>query len=105
MSKCPKCGDNHATLLMVWMDGRDLLKCEKCGQQYMFPAEMPKMTNGDKIRQMSNEELAELLVYETMDSNGFFWYTSNILNGVQYEIIPDAVEATVAKLNEVADGD
>jgi uncharacterized Zn finger protein len=58
MSKCPKCGDNHATQLMVWMDGRDLLKCEKCGQQYIFPAEMPKMTNGDKIRQMSNKEMA-----------------------------------------------
>lgn len=63
MNKCPKCGDNHAILLMVCMDGYDLLKCEKCGQQYMFPAEMPKITNGDKLRMMSNEELAHRFAY------------------------------------------
>lgn len=56
--KCPKCGNDHAIQLMVWMDGRDILKCEKCGQQYMFPAEVPKMTNGDKFRQKTNEEFA-----------------------------------------------
>jgi hypothetical protein len=84
----------------IHLSVRDIEKNDKCCR--FFDA-LPKITNGDKFRQMSNADLAELLVYETTDYDGFLWYTSNILGGTQYEIRPDAVEATLKKLNEVAD--
>jgi hypothetical protein len=36
------------------------------------PMTEPKLTNGDKIRQMTNEELAELLADNTCTDCGFF---------------------------------
>jgi predicted nucleic-acid-binding Zn-ribbon protein len=113
--KCPKCGGNHATQLMVWMDGRDILKCEKCRQQYMFPAEV-QQTVFDQIT-ASPEELAEKLVYSTHIKRKkplYDWKRRQIANkwflcvvwkssvtDETYSTKAEAIAATLAKLKEV----
>ena len=65
----------------------------------------PKViTNGDKIRSMSNEELATLLVYTIRVAGGLkFMYSSHLIDDCYHEK-EKAIQATVAKLNEVCDG-
>jgi hypothetical protein len=115
--KCPKCGDNHATQLMVWMDWCYILKCEKCGQQYMFPTEVQK-TVFDQIT-ASPEVLVEKLVYSTHIKRKkplYDWKRRQIANkwflcGVwkssvtdeTYSTKAEATAATLAKLKELVD--
>jgi hypothetical protein len=59
------------------------------------------ITNGDKIRQMSNTELAEMLVYSVKIAGGLkFMYSSQLIDKC-YHRRANAVNATVAKLKEV----
>lgn len=61
----------------------------------------PPPTNGDKIRSMSNEELAPLLVYTIRVAGGLkFMYSSHLIDDCYHEK-EKAIQATVAKLNEV----
>lgn len=62
-----------------------------------------KPTNGDKIRSMSNEELASLLVYTIRVAGGLkFMYSSHLIDDCFYEK-DKAISATLAKLKEVAE--
>lgn len=58
MSKCPKCGNAPSVQKLVYRsDGQNQFECPKCGHQWLNPVEV-KLTNGDRIRQMSNKEMA-----------------------------------------------
>lgn len=62
------------------------------------------VTNGDRIRQMSNDELAEKLVFDCGDKDGDgyrVWYSS--ITEMYYFDKSEAIAATVAKLKEVCD--
>ena len=70
----------------------------------------PKViTNGNRIRQMSNEEIAEMLVYPTkpMNINGNIYYefTSCFLLGKSYPMREQAVFLTVRWLNAPAESE
>jgi hypothetical protein len=64
-------------------------------------------TNGDKIRQLSNTDLAEMLVYpvKPMNANGNIYYefTSCLLLGKSYPMREQAVFLTERRLNAPAD--
>ena len=66
-----------------------------------------KPTNGDKIRAMSNADLAEMLVYpvKPMNVNGNIYYefTSCLLFGKSYPMREQAVLLTERRLNAPAD--
>ena len=64
---------------------------------------MASKTCGDKIRQMSNEELASLLVYTIRVAGGLkFMYSSSVIDCC-YDTKEKAIRATLKKLNEVAE--
>lgn len=69
----------------------------------------PKPTIGDKIRQMSNTELAEMLVYpvKPMNINGNIHYefTSCLLLGKSYPMREQAVFLTEKRLNAPAESE
>ena len=69
----------------------------------------PKPTNGDRIRQMSNKELAEMLVYpvKPMNINGNIHYefTSCLLLGKSYPMREQAVFLTMKWLNAPAESE
>jgi hypothetical protein len=50
----------------------------------------------------SPEVLAEKLVYQIFDVDGYEWWTSTLCNYTQWELKAEAIAATVAKLKEVA---
>ena len=61
-------------------------------------------TNGDRIRQMSDAELAEKFVFDCGDKDGDgyrVWYSS--ITEMYYFDEPEAIAATVARLKEVAE--
>lgn len=65
------------------------------------------LTNGDLIRQMSNRDLAEMLVYpvKPMNINGNIHYefTSCLLLGKSYPMREQAVFSTERRLNAPTD--
>lgn len=59
---CKKCKSTRIAIDGDYV-GTTYFKCETCG--YIGDSDnFPKITNGDFIRQMSDEELAEMLVFE-----------------------------------------
>lgn len=118
MSECPKCGYTTAVRLTVFFsDSHDIFICPKCRYEWLSQVKMPKMTNGDKLRMMSNEELADKLVYSTYIKRKkplYDWKRRQIANkwflcvvwkssvtSETYSTKAEAFSATVAKLNEV----
>lgn len=63
------------------------------------PKEKP-LTNGDKIRSMSNRELAEDMVYEI----GSMW-ASTLIVDTTFETYEEAISATLAWLNAPAESE
>lgn len=64
-------------------------------------------TNGDKIRQMSDEELAEKLVYckhvqKIIGEMGYSYvsFASTIIKNEEFETKPEAIAATVKELKK-----
>lgn len=49
----------------------------------------------------SPEVLADKLVYQIYDCDGYEWWTSTLCNYTQWELKSEAIAATVAKLNKV----
>lgn len=78
LTTCPHCGGKVRAESIGW-------KCEKCRgfidmqgnfHEYVEKSFMPTMTNADRIRSMSDEELAEYLVYHNpyhTESNCLKW--------------------------------
>jgi hypothetical protein len=48
-----------------------------------------------------SEVVAEKLVYQIFDSDGYEWWTSTLCNYTQWELKEEAIAATVAKLKEI----
>lgn len=69
--------------------------------------EQKAITNGDRIRQMSNEELAEKFVYfdySVCDDNGmgYPWCSTLFEDGGNFETEEKAIAATLEELNKVS---
>ena len=67
----------------------------------------PKMTNGDRIRQMSDEELAKKLVYykhvqKIIGEMGYSCvrFASTIIKNEEFETKPEAIAATIKELKK-----
>ena len=62
---CPKCGNpNYMRHLIGWNVGHLDMKCINCNSYFNFDelcGQKIEKTNGDRIRSMSDEELAEFL--------------------------------------------
>lgn len=80
------CSVKHSVFTREWRDACNLF--EECS----------KMTNGDKIRQMSNEELAEYFIYE---SGAMF--ASTLIVDKTFDTFNEAIEATMEYLNAPAE--
>lgn len=65
-----------------------------------FCGEWEPKTNGDKIRQMSNEELAEYFVYEIGEM-----FASTLITDKTFDTYESAVDATEAYLNAPAESE
>ena len=59
----------------------------------------PKMTNGDKIRAMSDEELTEKFIYTRREQNGDKYYLSTITVG-KWSSRTEAKAATIEELKK-----
>lgn len=71
--------------------------------------EKPKPTVGDKIRQMNNTDLAEMLVYPVkpvnINGNMYYEFTSCLLIGKSYPMHEQAVFLTERRLNAPAESE
>jgi hypothetical protein len=69
----------------------------------------PKPTNADRIRQMSDTDLAEMLVYPVkpmnIDGNIHYEFTSCLLLGKSYPMREQAVFLTEKRLNSPAESE
>ena len=97
---------------------RDLAFCRACGAKWIsvkdvvnckYFEEITQPTNGDRIRQMSNEELAEMLVYPVkpinVNGNIYYEFTSCLLLGKSYPMREQAVFLTERQLNAPAESE
>lgn len=57
---CPICGGRCNAIGAGW-------KCEVCGERYVARGEVTDMTNADRIRAMSDEELAKFISIQSDD--------------------------------------
>lgn len=88
-----------------WICDDDAPACNRFEQK-------PKMTNGDKIRQMSNEELAEKLVFysdsfnkpaKLVNGSIVICNWKSLITGKFYWTKNEALAATIEKLKEVTE--
>ena len=109
---------NNKTCGECWWFFRETGSCmnefkpKHCSSTHSCGSFQPRkevITNGDKIRQMSNEEIAEMLVYPTkpMNINGNIYYefTSCFLLGKSYPMREQAVFLTERWINAPAESE
>ena len=74
--------------------------CEACSEY----TERNKPTNGDRIRSMSDEELAELFVYKKYYGGSPHWFSTMFPNYDEYQYLfntkQEAIEATLEELKK-----
>ena len=95
-------------------DSKSMGMCEQ-QKLCLCPEELPAcskfepkiITKGDRIRQMSDEELAEMSVYEhkyySKEGREYIWFRSIFVGHVDYAEREDAVMIALMKLNAPAD--
>ena len=72
-------------------------KCSlgECNQSETCTAFIPVMTNADRIRAMSDEELAEYLAEIGSEANNGTIYSDRTEDWLEYLIMPAQMEATL----------
>lgn len=94
---CPKCGNIDVSWIRDDTDYTQYI-CLSCKQGFCYP---PK-TLFDQLT-ASPEVLAEKLVFITVTAWGETVYISTIIRDGMFKTREEALAATVAKLNEVAE--
>lgn len=100
--KCHYCGGNAELIGKNW-DNEDVFRCKKCGKQGRDDRFSDRPTLFHRIT-ASPEVLAEKLTYWQYDPDqSRCGWTNSIIAGELYKNYHEAIAATVAKLNEVAE--